>query len=67
MSKTKLVNLNSADVEELAELPGVGIVLSWRIVETREAHAQFGTIEDLKKVPGLGAVAIDRLRPLVVC
>ncbi|HEV8641758.1 MAG TPA: helix-hairpin-helix domain-containing protein [Methylomirabilota bacterium] len=59
------VDLNRATTEDLARLPGVGPVLATRIVTTREADGRFGSVEELKKVKGLGRSRLERLRALV--
>jgi competence ComEA-like helix-hairpin-helix protein len=59
------VDLNRATTEDLARLPGVGPVLATRIVTTREADGRFGSVEELKKVKGLGRSRLARLRALV--
>lgn len=48
------VDLNSATVEELAQLPGIGEELAGRIVEYREANGPFESIEELMEVSGIG-------------
>jgi competence protein ComEA len=60
------VDVNAASASELALLPGVGQRLGERIVEDRAAHGRFATLDDLNRVPGLGAATIDRLRPYAV-
>lgn len=60
-----LVNLNTADVTELEELPKVGPVLAGRIVEWRTQHGPFARPEDLDAVPGIGPAMLESLVPLV--
>lgn len=60
-----LVNLNTADVTALEELPGVGPVLAERIVEWRTQHGPFARPEDLDAVPGIGPAMLESLVPLV--
>lgn len=50
----KPLNLNSADVEELDLLPGVGPVLAERIVAYRAENGPFAAKEDIMKVSGIG-------------
>ena len=56
------INPNTASETELQRLPGVGPTMSQRIVETREKSA-FKTIEDLRKVRGIGAKTLENIRP----
>jgi len=59
-----MVNLNVADAEELATLPGVGEVLAARIVTYREQHGPFARIDDLDAVSGIGPSLVERIRDL---
>ncbi|MEU8378108.1 ComEA family DNA-binding protein [Streptosporangium sp. NPDC048865] len=51
---TTVVDLNTATPEQLEQLPGVGEVLARRIVEYREAHGGFRSVEQLRDVSGIG-------------
>lgn len=57
------VNVNSASVTELEELPGIGPAIAQRIVEHRDAHGPFSSIEDLTEVSGIGDATVEKLRP----
>jgi competence protein ComEA len=59
------INLNTATVEELDELPRVGPVLAERIVQWRQDHGNFGTAQDLDAVPGIGPAMMEALMDLV--
>jgi competence protein ComEA len=48
------IDLNKATVEELTTLDRIGEVVAQRIVDYREQNGPFATIEDLKKVKGIG-------------
>ena len=48
------ININTADPAELDKLPGVGPATAAAIVEYRQKEGQFQSIEDLKKVSGIG-------------
>jgi competence protein ComEA len=61
-----VVNVNTATVEELELLPGVGAVRAQAIVEYRKEHGAFEKVEDLVGVKGIGVTALERLRPYVV-
>jgi competence protein ComEA len=56
------VRINQANVAELETLPGVGPVLAQRILEFRDEHGPFQTIEDLLDVPGIGEAKLASLR-----
>jgi competence protein ComEA len=60
-----LVNVNTADSETLQTLPGIGPVIATRIIEYRDEHGPFATVEDLVAVKGIGEVTLEKLRPLV--
>jgi competence protein ComEA len=60
-----LVHLNRATAAELETLPGVGPVLAERIVQYREEHGPFRTVEDLLDVPGIGEAKLASLREQV--
>lgn len=64
-SATGPVNLNSAGIEELQTLPGVGPATAGRIVQFRQEHGPFLRPEDLVNVKGIGQKRFERMRPLV--
>lgn len=57
-----VVNINTAGVEELDELPGVGPATAQAIVEDREANGPFSSIEDLMRVSGIGEKKFEKLK-----
>jgi competence protein ComEA len=60
-----LVNLNTASAAELDTLPGIGPVLAGRIIEYRELHGRFSTIDQLLEVDGISRSTVEELRDLV--
>ena len=59
------VALNSATLEQLDSLPGIGPALAQRILSYREAQGPFTSIDQLGDVPGIGPSKLEQLRPLV--
>ncbi len=60
------LDLNAARVSDLRELPGIGPALAQRIVDHREAHGPFSSLEALTVVEGVGDKTLERIRPFVV-
>jgi len=60
-----LVNINTATSTELQTLPGVGPVLAGNIIEFRESHGGFTSVDELINVARIGAATLDRIRSLV--
>jgi competence protein ComEA len=59
------VHLNSATLEQLDALPGVGPVTAQKIVDYRTQHGGFRSVDELDAVPGIGPARLADLRPLV--
>ncbi|MFF4155963.1 helix-hairpin-helix domain-containing protein [Streptomyces sp. NPDC001678] len=59
------VSLNSATLEQLDALPGVGRVLAQHILDYRTQHGGFRSVADLRHVNGIGARRFTDLKPLV--
>jgi competence protein ComEA len=59
------VHLNTATLEELDTLPGVGPVTAQKIIDYRTEHGAFGSIEELDAVPGIGPARLAELTKLV--
>lgn len=66
MGVIHLVDINSANAQELDLLPEIGPSLASRIVEDRETHGRFETIESLDRVKGIGPKTIEKIRALVI-
>lgn len=59
------VDLNTASVEDLDALPGVGPITAAAIVAWRSANGRFVSIDQLGEVDGIGPARLEKLRPLV--
>ena len=61
------VPINTADAEQFDALPGIGPALAKRIIEYREKHGPFTSVDDLTKVRGIGPALMEKIRAFVVC
>lgn len=59
------VNLNTAEKEELDRLPGIGPAMAEAILEYRKTEGNFASVEDLKKVRGIGEAKFQKLKDKV--
>jgi competence protein ComEA len=60
-----LVDINSADLNELDTLPGIGPVTAQKIIDYREEHGGFADIEAILDVSGIGEVTFEEIRELI--
>lgn len=60
--QTGLIDINTATVDELQALNGIGPVLAQRIVDYRTEHGPFTSIDDLLKVKGIGEATLNKFR-----
>jgi competence protein ComEA len=59
------VNLNTATVEQLDALPGIGPAIAQRIVDYRQTDGPFATPEDIMNVKGIGQATFEKLQDLI--
>jgi competence protein ComEA len=57
------VNINTADVEELDELPEVGPATAEAIVEHRRTIGMFRSVEELEEIEGIGPTTLEEIEP----
>ena len=62
---TGVVNVNTASLEELQLLPGVGETRARAIVAARKQRGGFKSVDELVEVKGIGATSLARLKPFV--
>ncbi len=60
---SRALDINRAGLDQLRWVPGVGPETAKRIVQYRKAHGDFESLEDLKKVPGVGAKKYNKMAP----
>jgi competence protein ComEA len=65
-SPTAPLDLNSASLEQLDALPGIGPTTAQKILDYRQAHGSFHSIADLDAVPGIGQGRLEQLKGLVL-
>ena len=63
--KPDAININTASVEELQTLPSIGPKKAQDIIEYREKHGTFNSVDDITKVYGIGTTTLENLRPLI--
>lgn len=61
-----VVNINTAGERELQRLPGVGPSTARKILDYRNAHGGFRTVEELMEVKGIGEAKLAKMAPFVV-
>lgn len=61
------IDINNASWVEWAQLDGIGEKLARRIVKDREDRGAFKSIDDVRRVRGLGPKLIEKLRPFLSC
>lgn len=56
------ININTADINKLKEIPGIGDVKANSIIMYRESNGNFKSIEDLKNVDGIGEKTFEKIK-----
>ncbi|MFC3032381.1 ComEA family DNA-binding protein [Pseudoalteromonas fenneropenaei] len=59
---TQLININTASVEDLASLPGIGKRKAEAIIAYREQQGEFKSVEELTQVKGIGEKLVAKLK-----
>lgn len=63
--KPALLNINNASAEELQTLSGIGPQMAKRIIQYREEHGNFTSVDALTEVKGLGEKTLEKLKPFI--
>ncbi len=64
-NEEKKVSINSADIEELCSLPGIGPKIAQKIIDYRMKQGSFLSLEEIKNVSGIGNVKFKRIKELI--
>lgn len=59
------LNINTASIEELDKLPGIGPSKAKSIIDYREKHGKFDSVEDITKIRGIADKTLENLRPFI--
>lgn len=59
------IGINSAGIDDLAALPGIGTKLAGRIIKYRNLNGRFKTIDELRSVDGIGEKKIESIKPFI--
>jgi competence protein ComEA len=57
------VDINTADIDELDELPEVGPSTAQSIVDYRQTNGQFSSVDELEEIPGIGPETLEKIAP----
>ncbi len=58
----KPVNINTANAEELQQVPGIGPATAQKILQMRKSYGAFKSVDDLLAIRGLGQKRLDKMR-----
>ncbi len=61
-NKNEKININTANIEQLETLPGIGPTTATKIINYREENGKFKTIEDIKQVSGIGENKFEKIK-----
>ena len=64
-NKSTKVNINTATLEELTQLPGIGEATANKIIEYRKENGKFKSVEDIKNVAGIGNSKFENIKDLI--
>ena len=64
-TQSNKININTATQTELEELPGIGPSIALKIIKYRDENGKFKTIEDIKKVSGVGDSKYAKIKDII--
>lgn len=63
--ENNMININTATQTELETLSGIGPSTALKIINYREEHGKFKSIEEIKEVPGIGDAKYDNIKDMI--
>ena len=63
---SQLVNINTATIEQLMTIKGVGPTTAQNIIDYRTTNGPFRVVEDLDKVKGIGPMKLEGMKPFII-
>jgi competence protein ComEA len=63
--QTEIININTAEKQNLVKLPKIGTVTAERIIRFRDDYGPFKSFDDLLKVKGIGPKTLEKLKPQI--
>lgn len=65
VSQQQPLNINTATLEALEALPGIGPVTAQRIIDYRTERGAFASVAQLVEIKGIGEKSLEKVRPLI--
>ncbi len=65
VSQKLLININTADLHQLCQLPQIGEVIAQRIIDYRIENGSFNDINEITEVNGVGETTFNKIRDLI--
>ena len=63
--QTEIININTAEKQNLVKLPKIGTITAERIIRFRDNYGPFKSFDDLLKVKGIGPKTLEKLKPQI--
>lgn len=64
-SDIKLISINTATIQELCSLPGIGEKMAQRIIDYRQNNGSFRELQDLKNINGIGDKKYEKIKEFI--